>query len=293
MLKRIAKKIIISIRKYHLYFLLRGLNDLYHNYWYRKLLVYFKEASKNMDNQEIINSKNIWVLWWQGTDSMPDIVKTCYKSICKHSNGHNVVLITKDNYKKYTHIDSNILKNFNNGDITLTTLSDVIRFNLLKYHGGLWMDSTVYVNEDIKEEYFSNMFTVGINDKYHDSVNGGYSGFLFGGCNNQVINFMDEFFKTYYKYNASIGYYFTIDEGLNYCYKNNLSGFKDYVDNHSFNSDPHLHSMAPMLNSNYDDNLYNKNYGRFYKLTYKMDFDDRNDTFYHRIVHNIKPFNIN
>lgn len=101
---------------------------------------------------------------------------------------------------------------------------------------------------------------------------------------------MNEFYINFFEHNNKVKYYFTTDVALNYCYKNNIDGFKDYVDDKSFNSDPTIHALAPMLNDNYDKKSYDKISYRFFKLTYKMDFDDNRDTFYHRIIHNIKPF---
>lgn len=291
MLEKLFNLFTKILKKIKLILLVKIINDLHNCYEYKRLSKYFRLTLRNISvDNKIKNSKNIWVFWWQGEEQMPPIVKACYNSVLKHANGHRVVLITKDNYKEYTNIDDNILDKLNKKYISLTAFSDVMRFNLLKNNGGLWIDATVYLTEDIKEEYFEKIFTVGINDKYHDSVNGGYSGFLMGGCNNEIIEFMNLFFINYYKYNDYVHYYFMIDVALNCCYKNNIDGFKNYVDDKSFNSDPTLHSLAPMLNDNYDKESYDKIYNRFFKLTYKMDFDDNHDTFYHRIIHNIEPF---
>lgn len=53
----------------------------------------------------------VWVCWLQGEDNMPVIVKKCLETIRMHSNGHQVNLITIDNYFKYIDIDPRILKN--------------------------------------------------------------------------------------------------------------------------------------------------------------------------------------
>lgn len=275
----------------HLSLIIRLINDLRHYYWYFIFHNIFKESRESIDSTIINNSKVIWIFWWQGIDSMPPIVKACYDSALRHSNGYKVVLITEKNFKEYTDIDANALDALQKNKISLTAFSDVLRFNLLKNNGGIWIDATVYVTEDFKEEYFGKMFTVGIDDrKYHYSVNGSYSGFLFGGCNNGVIDFMDSFYRSYFRRYDHIKYYFTIDEALNYCYRNNIDSFKNYVDNNSFNSDNKLHEMAKVLNDEFSTETFNKVNNRFSKLTYKMNFDLTRDTFYRRLINKEYPF---
>ena len=289
----IAEMLLKISMKLNLNFTSKKLNDLIHGYWYLRLLPYFKKAQKKVINTNIKENnsgKCIWIFWWQGFESMPELVKCCYKSVEKHANGHEIILVTKDNFKKYTEIDNTILEKFYKGNITLTFLSDVIRFNLLKRHGGLWLDSTVFVTEDIKDVFFEDLFTVGIDDtKLHNSVNGAYSSFIIGGSsNNALFNFMDKFFIEYYSHKNSIEYYFTLDEALNYCYKNNVSGFKNYVDNYSFDSDHTIHYLQGKLNDVYNENEYDKFRNRFFKLTYKSHLNGEENTYYNVLIRNKK-----
>lgn len=267
------------------------LNNFRHLYWYLRFLDYFREAELTAKTSDVNNSNNVWIFWWQGFERMPKIVKSCYDSVVRHSNGHNVVLVTKENYMNYTNISENIISSLNRNKISLTAFSDVMRFNLLKNNGGLWMDATIYVRDDLEDDYFNDIFTVGIDDqKYHEHVNGAYSGFLIGGCNNMVIEFMDKFYEVYFKKNDYIKYYFTIDIALNYCYKKNIGSFKDFVDHCSFNSDPKIHCMQNVLNYIYTKKIFMNVTNRFSKLTYKMNFNDSEDTFYKRIIFKEKPF---
>lgn len=61
---------------------------------------------------------------------MPRIVYQCYKSLLKNKGNRQVILITQKNYYKYTDISSNIIDLVNQGNITLTHFSDILRFNL-------------------------------------------------------------------------------------------------------------------------------------------------------------------
>lgn len=292
-MKKLFTKFKKALKKVKLYFIVRLINDCYHKYWSYTLQRYLMEARKKIVKPNVINSKNIWFFWWQGYDNMPDIVLSCYKSIKKNANGHDVILINKDNYMNYTDIDINIIEKFNKGLISVTFFSDVLRFNLLKNNGGLWIDSTVYVNAPIYDEYFNGVFTVGINDKkFHDNINGSFSSFVFGGCNLEILSFMNEFYKIYYKENDHVKYYFTTDIALNYCYNKNISSFKKYVDNISFNSDPDIHELSKLMNNQFDYEEYINLNSRFFKLTYKDIFKEDENTFYNRLINNYGPFKI-
>lgn len=114
------------------------------------------ECVKSFDESKSkpIKGKHIWVMWWQGEENMPPIVKACYRRLLKVGCNCKVTLITKDNFSDYLQIPNHIIDKVNNGLITITHFSDLIRAGLLKEYGGVWIDATVYA------EYLpDNMFT--------------------------------------------------------------------------------------------------------------------------------------
>lgn len=75
----------------------------------------------------------IWCCWWQGVESMPEIVKMCHTRLKQviPKDKTELHIITFDNYKDYVDIPEHILEKFNKGIVTMTTMSDVLRFCLL------------------------------------------------------------------------------------------------------------------------------------------------------------------
>jgi len=67
-------------------------------------------------------------------------------------------IITLENYREYVDIPQHILDKFERGIITMTTMSDVLRFQLLARYGGYWLDATVFFSSDIPKEFFSGKF---------------------------------------------------------------------------------------------------------------------------------------
>ena len=90
---------------------------------------------------------SIWSLWWQDDkfENLPDVVKICYSSIKKFGGSHDFQILTQKNFRELVNLPDYILEKFNAGKITITHLSDIIRFYLLFNYGGLWLDSTVFI----------------------------------------------------------------------------------------------------------------------------------------------------
>lgn len=89
--------------------------------------------------------KHVWICWWQGIENAPDIVKQCYRSVIEHLSDWKVNVITKDNFNNYITFPDYIINKWNNGVISNTHVSDLLRLELLTKHGGLWLDATILV----------------------------------------------------------------------------------------------------------------------------------------------------
>lgn len=86
-------------------------------------------------------NKTIWIMWWQGFDNAPDIVKMCLESWRSHNKEWNIVELDMHNFYKYVDISDLLEKN---SSPTLQVKANVIRLKLLAKYGGLWIDSTCY-----------------------------------------------------------------------------------------------------------------------------------------------------
>lgn len=85
--------------------------------------------------------KNIFILWLQGWDNAPWLVKQVAESWEINNPGWKIHYIDSNNLKNYvTDIDyiNDPAKN-----LSLQAKSDVIRLSLLKNHGGVWADATM------------------------------------------------------------------------------------------------------------------------------------------------------
>lgn len=108
-----------------------------------------KKYQDNTDLSQVTDKYRIWVFWAQGKDKMPPLVAACYRNLCKHSGGAEVILLDNENIQQYVTLPQIVYTKLNSGMIGFTHFSDILRNTLLSQYGGLWIDSTVWLTKDI------------------------------------------------------------------------------------------------------------------------------------------------
>lgn len=94
----------------------------------------------------------IWQFWWQGPENAPPLVKRCMESVRQHAKGWKVIVVDERNVSQYADIPACIAGKHQRGLISHTHFSDYIRVKLLQEHGGVWIDSTVLLTDDIPDD---------------------------------------------------------------------------------------------------------------------------------------------
>ena len=100
-----------------------------------------------LDQSPNNNIPVIWIFWGQGEKEMPSLVKACYRQLTYYNS--NVHLISDENIDQFISIDPIIINKVKKGEIGYANFSDIVRNTVLARHGGLWLDSTVWVSEAI------------------------------------------------------------------------------------------------------------------------------------------------
>lgn len=257
-----------------------------------KVLQTYDEKSKEIDENGCLDKKNergektlVWCCWWQGEESMPELVKMCNKKLQsvlpKEKTEYH--LITLENYKDYVTIPKHIMKKFHEKKITMTTLSDILRFQLLSKYGGLWIDSTVFITGDFPEVFFRNEYfsqkMKNIHDWEREACKGRWCGFLMAGPSHHIIfEYMNAAFTQWWLDYDDIPDYVLIDYILLSGYKH-IPAIRSIIDNVSPNNE-HVFRMYGLLNNEYSDELNKKltSDTTFHKLTYKMDLQKETET---------------
>jgi len=266
----------------------------------------------NADNSAIQADSVIWVCWWDGTNTMPDIVKICYNYLLRNAGTHSVQLITKDNYTNFVSIPKYIMDKVNDKKISITHFSDILRAALLHEYGGIWMDATLLVLNTFSFENltfytfkapvkkgvsitlprFAGLLNNSIHIKDKNTINiSRWSGFLLA-CKKGSLLFycIMEILYLYWKdHNDQIDY-LLIDYIIALAY-DYIPSIKKIIDDVPCSSkDKFL--LEKSLNNEFSDGIFNDfTLTPFHKLTWKKKFNtstsDNKLTFYGHLLASI------
>ena len=173
-----------------------------------------KEASYNAET--IREDCPIWVLWWQGLDHAPPMVRECVDSIRRHAGAHPVIVLSRDNYRQYVTLPPAIEEHFSLGHISIVHLSDLIRISVLKRNGGIWCDATLYFLRELPHEIYEHAwYSLHTADETHTFASDcRWSAFFMASCpNGSVVSVTEQLLFAYWeKYDCMIDYFL-----IDYC----------------------------------------------------------------------------
>lgn len=189
-------------------------NSIYklRNLHYKKLKRRFFDLIPNekvaFDSSEEIN-KQIFVYWNSGFENAPELVKKCVASL-KKQKGYEVVLLSDKNLNDYIDFPEFIIEKYKKGFIGNAHFSDLIRTNLMCKYGGVWVDATAFLTDEIPVEILKQPLFLMKHETFVDSMNYGYNNwFIASRKNNPILKILLDMLYTYWKKENYILDYFT------------------------------------------------------------------------------------
>lgn len=129
------------------------------------LLKYLKKHYYHLAlNSEVRSQKEskykdcIWTAWLQGEENAPESIRMTLASIRQNANGHQVIVLTNRCIDQFVEVPKKIKEKYKLGIIGNAHYADVVRMMVLAKYGGLWLDATTLLHEQVNEESFSNDF---------------------------------------------------------------------------------------------------------------------------------------
>lgn len=182
---------------------------------------WLKSLTSWAEDKKIDKTSPIYVMWWTGEETMPPVVRLCYKNLCRNAKRHPIVLITKNNiYTLFPSIAQHIKEveeKYNERKICIQHFSDITRSLILDKIGGIWIDATVFVTPDWDENLVGKSFYSGRRSSTFansgKSITAGQwtSYFIASVKGNPLINFMYNGLLEYYSRKGWISEYYTMD----------------------------------------------------------------------------------
>lgn len=110
----------------------------------------FDISSMNVANSNIIPNKNIFVYWNQGFENAPLLVQKCYQQLQNFiPNGWTLITLTENNIQEYIRMPDFLQEMLLNESIYVAHYSDILRTALLYFYGGIWIDSTCFLTQQV------------------------------------------------------------------------------------------------------------------------------------------------
>lgn len=248
---------------------------------YGNIIDNYAQLSYDVDSsaeKHIEKNCPIWIFWYQGLESAPDIVKMCVESVRRNAGDHPVIIITRSNFAEYVSLPEHILTKVASGKISLTHFSDILRFNLLAAHGGIYLDSTVFVTNMNGNNVFDwcnySLYTCHTEIRPDtDIAKGLWVSYIFaaGWGGNPFARYMVDMFNAYWENENMLITYLMIDCMIALAYEN-ISWAKEMIDAVPANNQ-NIYVLADNANEAFNDELYTKAIScPFHKMTYKKEF---------------------
>lgn len=269
--------------------------EWYYNNYHSKVISYLQTEYSYLINEysnklNLVNGnipKSAWIMWWQGMDNAPQIVKRCYESVLRNFDGE-ITVITKDNFEKYTNLHKDILALYYSGSFSTTKLSDIIRMNLLNLHGGIWMDSTVFLTRKLEVNDYGHFYTLKKNNNHAVNISRGmYTGWFIGSAKDYLpFEFILRFHEEYFKKEKFLIDYLLIDYAFYIAYLHNIGGFAADIDRMKYNN-PKPYGLDRHINNKINPDLTNEIFNtgtNVFKLSYKHSIKNTPQTYGHLIL---------
>ena len=226
--------------------------------------------------------KQIFILWFQGFDMAPDVVKTCVKSWKYYNPDWKIVLLDANTLNQYMDIDKYITDDTGK-KFTKTALSDIIRCTLLKVYGGVWVDATTFCNKPLNDwlpQYSTEGFFA-FSTPGPDRLLSSW--FLYSDINNYILdkwfNKTIEYYErntkphTYYWFHYLFGYLYTADNVFKEMWDNVPKLSANRFGPHYLLKKGLFNTITPNIKLDIDTKRT-----PLYKLTHKANFPEYNDT---------------
>lgn len=108
--------------------------------------------------KEFKDSKIIWQFWAQGKENAPRLVQTCLASIQAQMKDYEIIVLDESTVQDYINFPPLILQKLENGTLSKTFFSDLLRVCLLASYGGVWLDATIFLSAKIPQSLLEKDF---------------------------------------------------------------------------------------------------------------------------------------
>jgi hypothetical protein len=239
---------------------------------YRSYIEEYLTREGQKTPKERVRTDHIWILWLDGLDSAPEVVKVCVRSVTEHFPDKKVHILTEENYRDYVTFPPFIQEKIDCGVISKTHMSDLLRLELLIRYGGTWLDATVFCSSPKVPDYMldSDLFLFQDLKPGLDGHSQRISSWMITACTNHpILRLTRALLYAYWKKNTAMDDYFLFHDFFELAIESYPQEWKDVVP--CSNAAPHI--LLLRMFEQYDERIWKavREMTPFHKLTYKFE----------------------
>lgn len=161
--------------------------------------------------QEQRHSNRVWVCWLQGFEQAPELVKVCVASMRRYLKDREITLLSYDNYKDYVELPPHVVERYEKGEMPAALFADLLRLEVLIWHGGTWMDASMWVtgySEKDKEIFDTDLFMFQALRRDDNTFYGTSNWFITARAGNRPLMVLRDVLTQYWRdYGVTLNYY--------------------------------------------------------------------------------------
>lgn len=206
-------------------------------YWQTVIEKYVDKNIQKYDilpiKTELVGKKIIWQYWGQGLENLPKMVELCFSSVDTHAGEYQVIRITDENISEYITLPEFVTEKREKAVFRPVFFSDLLRVALLSAYGGVWLDASILLTDELPEEYTNYPFFMYSRDAHSVNKNWGQqdthfyfnwrdefkvkhlSSIMFSKPNSVIAKTLSDLLLYYWKHENTIEYYFFFQVMIN------------------------------------------------------------------------------
>lgn len=214
--------------------------------------------------------RHLYILWFQGFDRAPEIVKACLQSWINYNPEWTIHQLSNENLHEYVSLEEYGV--YPNDEILPCHLSDIIRSLLLCNYGGVWVDATTLccrpLSEWLPDVIHQGFFAFDRLHSYRIMSNW----FLYAEPGNYIMDVWCDSTLDYYRKNQKSGDYYIHHNLFRYYYESDLK-FQQIWDSIPKRISYEPYALQALLMEPMDQHVMQMMQEQpVFKFTHKMDY---------------------
>lgn len=234
------------------------------------------------------DEKIIWQYWHQGVENAPPLIRQCLASVKRFNPEYEVKVLTFETAGNYVKMPQKYYDLVRQNKIKIAFFSDMLRLNLLRKYGGVWIDATMLMTAPLPQDIRKADFMVMQKNAATDLSENVMSCFFIRSVSNALfLELIKTALEYYWQENDFVLNYFMFEHIATIIAAHSPELTAQWQQMPRYNAED-AGSLQKILAMEFDEKEYRKllTITPLHKLTHKKSFADAPETSYYQYIIN-------